>query len=403
MLSFKQHLAESILFEAKNVHLQHAEDAILNTGLDGARHALDAIESVAGMLMGTTHKHYNVTTKWDGSPAIFAGINPESGKFFVGTKGVFSKGNPKIIEKPSDIRKHYGDKPQLSKLLKAALEHLPKINIKGVLQGDMMFGPGDIKDQTIHGERYLTFMPNTILYAVPVDSKLAERIKTAKMGIIFHTSYSGDSFQNLKSSYNVSAKDLNQHQDVWFDDATYMDESGTATLTAEETQDIRDHVINANKMLKTISSQEMDNLLANKTFVGLIKMYINSRIRSGQHFGNIDEFVAGVEKFIHDRVEGEQTKDATKLAKKQRITNLIQKEHSTLLKVVAVQSHINDAKLALIKKLSAVNNIGTFLSTPDGFKVTSPEGFVAVDHLTNNAIKLVDRLEFSQANFARKQ
>jgi lysophospholipid acyltransferase (LPLAT)-like uncharacterized protein len=60
---------------------------------------------------------------------------------------------------------------------------------------------------------------------------------------------------------------------------------------------------------------------------------------------------------------------------------------------------IVEAKLMIVAKLQSVKSIGTFLKTDDGFRVTAPEGFVAVDRLKGNAVKLINRLEFSQANF----
>ena len=61
-------------------------------------------------------------------------------------------------------------------------------------------------------------------------------------------------------------------------------------------------------------------------------------------------------------------------------------------------------KSTLLKKqqveiVHANTCIGTFLKTDDGFKVTAPEGFVAVDTIKGNAVKLIDRLAFSHANF----
>ena len=63
-------------------------------------------------------------------------------------------------------------------------------------------------------------------------------------------------------------------------------------------------------------------------------------------------------------------------------------------------NHIIDAKLLIIRKLDRAKRIGTFLKTADGYKVTEQEGFVAIDHMGKNAVKLVDRLEFSKANFS---
>lgn len=403
MFTFKQYLAESFLTEGKNVHLEHVEDEILNDGLRGARRALDALENVAGMLAGHSQKHYNLTAKWDGSPAIFAGTNPENGKFFVGTKAVFSKGTPKLVYSASDADKFYRDQPELANVLKASLKHLSKLGIKDVLQGDLMFGPGRMpKEQTIDGEEYITFKPNTITYAIPADSKLAERIRRAKIGIIFHTKYTGDAIQNLSSSFDVNVKQLKKTADVWYDDASYLDETGTVTLTAQETQEVRNHVINANKVLKTISEQELTQALGTKSFAQAIKKFINQRVRKGQHVGDTKKFVAELEEFLHQEIDKEKTQPGTKATKKQKTTQKIKQIHPTLLKVVEFINHVNEAKLELIGKLNKLNKIGTFLQTADGYKVTSPEGFVAVDHLTNKAVKLVDRLEFSRANFAGK-
>jgi hypothetical protein len=404
MITFKQHLAEQLLVESKNLHLEHAEDEILNSGHTGARKALDTIEMVAGMLSGHAHNHHSVTAKWDGSPAIVAGTDPETGKFFVGTKSVFAKRAPKRVSTAAEADAMYGDKPELAEVLKSALKHLSKLNIKGVLQGDMMFGPGRMpEEKMIDGDKYLIFQPNTIVYAVPVDSELASKIRRAKFGIIFHTSYTGDTIADMKASFRVDVKKLGSTPDVWVDDASYLDKTGTVTLTAEETQDVRDHVIAANKVLKLISEADLNEILSNKPFIAAMKIYINSRIREGQHYGDTAAFVTTLETFIHDRIEGEKVKPDTKQRKKDRTTELIERFHGTLLKVVEFMNHTNEAKLALVRKLNAMNRMGTFLQTADGFKVTSPEGFVAVDHLTNRAIKLVDRLEFSRANFSRER
>jgi len=53
----------------------------------------------------------------------------------------------------------------------------------------------------------------------------------------------------------------------------------------------------------------------------------------------------------------------------------------------------------LIKRLSKASFVKTFLKTREGWEVTGQEGFVASDKLGVNSVKLVDRLEFSYANF----
>ena len=204
---------------------EHIEDEVLNRGVAGTRDAINFLQSLRDMLAGHASSKVNVTTKWDGAPAVFCGINPDNGKFFVGTKGVFNA-NPKLNYTDDDIDMNHPS-GGLNAKLKVALRYLPKLGIKGVLQGDMMFSKGDINTQTIDGEEYITFQPNTIVYAVPSDSKLAKAMTSAQMGIVFHTSYTGKTFSDMKASFNIDINHLSTTKDVWFRDAYFVDASGT--------------------------------------------------------------------------------------------------------------------------------------------------------------------------------
>jgi hypothetical protein len=231
--------------EGKNLHLEHLEDNIFNRGVAGARESIAFLQSLRDMLAGRSQSKLNVTTKWDGAPAVFAGINPDNGKFFVGTKGVFAK-NAKLNYTNDDIdRNHPG--AGLNEKLKIALAFLSKLGIKGVLQGDMMFTKSDLKTETIDGERYITFQPNTIVYAIPVDTKLAQSIQAAQMGIVFHTSYSGRKIEDMRASFNIDIGHLTKTKDVWFRDASFVDASGTATFTERETAQITNLLSNAGR------------------------------------------------------------------------------------------------------------------------------------------------------------
>ncbi len=214
-MNFTQFLTEAK--EGKNLHLEHIEDEVLNRGVPGARDAINFLQSLRDMLAGHSQSKVNVTTKWDGAPAVFCGINPENGKFFVGTKGVFNA-NPKLNYTDADIDANHTSEGLNSKL-KVALRYLPKLGIKGVLQGDMMFAKGDIAEKNIDGENYITFQPNTIVYAVPSDSKLARMMLSAQMGIVFHTSYTGKTMADMKASFNIDIGHLTITKDVWFRDA----------------------------------------------------------------------------------------------------------------------------------------------------------------------------------------
>ena len=99
MIRFQEYLTEAA---GKNLHLEHIEDEILNNGINGGRAAINFVQSLRDMLAGDAKTAVNVSTKWDGAPAIFAGIDPTDGQFFVAKKSVFNK-NPILYKKESDI------------------------------------------------------------------------------------------------------------------------------------------------------------------------------------------------------------------------------------------------------------------------------------------------------------
>ena len=226
MQSFKQYLNE-----ARNTHLEHLEDEIVNNGYEGGLNAVNFLSSLRTMMLGSSGSKLNVSVKWDGAPAVFCGTNPENGKFFVGSKSIFNV-TPKINYTNRDIDRNHGG--GLADRLKICLKYLPRLGIRGVVQGDLLFVPGDIKGVTIHGEKAIAFKPNTITYAVPENTPLARRILNAKLGIIFHTSYSGKTMKDLKASFKVNVKSLRPSKDVWFDDASFKDTSGSALFTIKQ-------------------------------------------------------------------------------------------------------------------------------------------------------------------------
>ncbi len=402
MYSLKNHIQEPLTESIKNLHLDHIEDVILSDGLSGAHIALNFIENIKDSLTGHGNKNVDVTTKWDGSPAIVCGVNPENGRFFIGTKSVFNKRSPKIIYTNDDIKKYYKDSPGLAHQLELVLKHLPKINIKGVLQGDLMFTGNEVDTKTIDGEQHITFKPNTIMYAVPFDSELAETIRRAKIGIIFHTTYTGDSLKSMSASYKVDIRQLQNSADVWVDDATYKDRSGSVTLTADELSSISQNLNQADTALYGLHPIRFEQLLTSNILIGMIKMYTNQEIRGGKQFDK--GYMEGLAKFIEQRLDSENVSDTTKEKKKEHFAALLKRLASTISKVLEFQYFINEAKLKLISKLHQIESIGTFVSDgKGGYKLTKQEGFVAVDHLTNKAVKLVDRLDFSRTNFARHE
>ena len=401
-MKFKEFLTEATS-TGKNLHLEHIEDEILNRGVSGGRDAINFLQSLRDMLAGHAQSKVNITTKWDGAPAVFCGINPENGKFFVGTKGVFNK-NAKLNYTDEDIDNNHPSEG-LNAKLKVALRYLPKLGIKGVLQGDMMFSKGDLKKQTIDGENYITFQPNTIVYAIPANSKLAASMQAAQMGIVFHTSYTGKKIEDMKASFNIDIGRLSSTKDVWFRDASFVDASGSATFTEDETKDLTGILSQAGRMFQTISSLTINRIASNETIRVQIATFNNTKVRSGERIKDTQkhtaELIKTIEAKLNQHVLDAKKEDTKKkgVAEKNEVMRFYRSSASELRKVFDFMNLIVDAKLKIIRKLETIRDVGTFIRTDDGFRITAPEGFVAVDRLKGNAVKLVDRLEFAHANF----
>jgi len=401
-MKFTEYLEESK--ENKNVHLEHIEDEVLNRGVAGTRDAINFLQALRDMLAGHAESKVNVTTKWDGAPAVFCGINPENGKFFVGTKGAFNA-TPKLNYTDADIDKNHPGEG-LNQKLKVALRYLPKLGIKGVLQGDMMFAKGDLENEIIDGTDYITFQPNTIVYAVPVDSKLAQIMRAAQMGIVFHTSYTGKTISDMKASFNIDINNLATTKDVWFRDASFVDASGTATFTEQETKQITNILSDIGNLFRGINPVVLNRIATTETIRTQIKTFNNSKVRAGQVIGDTFKHVRELTRSIEDKLNKEILSaklDKTKqkrIAEKSELMRFYRNNAPELKKIFDIQNGLVEAKSMVIKKLQQIRQVtGTFLKTDNGFKITNAEGFVAVDKLKGNAVKLVDRLEFSQANF----
>ena len=392
----------SFLTEQKNLHMEHLEDEVLNGGVEGTRGAINFLQGLRDMLAGSSASSVDVTVKWDGAPAVFAGINPENDQFFVGTKGVFAK-NAKINYTDTDIdNNHSGG---LAEKLKVALKELSKVNIQGVLQGDMMYTHNDITKETIDGEPYITFQPNTIVYAIPVKSKFAAKILSSNMGIVWHTTYSGDTMEDMTASFGVSSGAFSESSSVWQADASFKDHSGSATMTSKETGDVTKILSQAGKLFREIDSNTLAMVAGDPTPKELIKTYNNKMVREGQKISNPKRHTAGVIKFVYDKLKADVDKvkrENTKKEKQRKMdlyVDFFRKHSSDLVKIFALQNLLIDAKLIILRKLEQVKSIKTLMKTSTGFKVTSPEGFVAIDKLKGGAVKLVDRMEFSMQNF----
>ena len=405
-----KNILDGILLEAvgKNTHLEHLEDNIFNKGYEGAKEAVDYLHSLHEMLEGSSNTSISMTTKWDGAPAVVCGRDPETGKFFVGTKGVFAQ-KPKINFTDKDIEENHPD-AGLQEILKVALKHLSKLNITTVIQGDMLFKKDTVQTGTIDGDEVVYFKPNTLLYAVPQSSDLAKQIQQAEIGIVFHTEYvGGPTLADTTATFGYNSSQLTKNKDVWFRDATIQDLSGTVTLTEKESVDMVKAITDANNYMTKIG-KPMFNWISKgsdvigKEFIQYLKAHVNSNIRDGyieqEPVKFASEFTQSYIARMEKKIEGYKTEKKQEEYRKILVDGVkFLKEHvNNIVGVYDLYTKLIGAKNLIVQKLETIRQMPTFKETESGFEVTAEEGFVAVDR-TGNALKIIDRLEFSRLNF----
>ena len=404
--------------EDKNTHLDHAEELVFMQGTEGIKRVVGTFTKLLNTLDGDGGGDA-ITTKWDGSPAVFAGTDPEDGKFFVGTKGVFAQ-KAKLNKSPEDIETNHPDttkndepvsKAGLRSKLNTSLEHLKNLGIEGVLQGDLLFTKGDLKQVNIEGKSHLAFKPNTITYVVPADSETAKEMQAADIGIVFHTSYSGNSMDEMKATFGFDASKLRPSKNVWFTDARIKDVSGQVQLSKENSAKIRSAIKELSSMSVDANTfKALNQKIGGIELVNAIKAHANAPIRSGQALEQdadkfAQEFLVALEQKIDDAVAKLKTgpegkAGQAKLAAKSQVSDIINNNKKQIADMYKAYLKTEAVKMMFQKKMKNIKAIDSFIEQPDGsLKVTDPEGFVIVDHI-GRAMKIVDRLEFSAANFA---
>lgn len=396
----------NFIFEApdrsKLKHLEHIEDEMINLGIEGAIDAINILSGIGNQLEGNAESNTVFSTKFDGAPAIITGINPENGKFFVATKSAFAK-SPKLCYSTKDVKNWYtGD---LADKLSLAIELLPELGIKGILQGDFLFSKKDLKTKEIDGETYYIFRPNTITYAVPVNSELGDRVSKSQIGIVFHSTYTGDTIEDLQVSFGADISNLNQSRRVWFIGATFEDATGLTKFSSEENTKFQNQLRMAKGSLKKSGSIIQDLVATDQYSFGYrLKVYFNSRVRDNKKFIDVlsiqKEFEDYYYNFIQKEIEKRKTEKGKEPFVQKIITskNFFDRNKNNIYMAIATYVTIHNAKNIIINKLNKVNSLKSFLEvTPGEYKVTNPEGFVAITG--SKAVKFVDRLNFSAANF----
>ena len=385
----------------KNTHLEHLEDNILNGGSEGGKEAVAFLRSLGEMLT-QGGADTRVTVKWDGAPAVICGTNPDNGRFFVGTKSVFNKVDPKIIYSEEDVDRMYSP-GQLAEKLKASFKYLSQLSIPNVVQGDLLF-TDDKYETNIDGDTCIAFQPNTIVYAVPKDSDIGQKISEAKFGIVFHTSYSGRSLDTLTASFgNIG---IQGNTDVFVTSSDFKNASGEANMTSAEKTTYANLVNKTEGSLKQ-ASRFLDLMKTNNmnkfTLNIMFKTFFNRYVREGKTLIGARNTARDFAMYFSNALDKEIATKKMKTTKdkyldiKNKGLKFISDNQQAIYMTVASYMNLQAAKNFMIRKLQKVNTFGTFLRTPDGYRVTAPEGFVAIR--SGQALKLVDRLEFSRANF----
>jgi len=400
MISFTQYMTEE-----KNLHMTHIEDSVIDGGVRGTRRAINYMQDIRDTLAGHAKTPVELSVKWDGAPAVFAGIDPSDGKFFVAKKGIFNK-NPKIYKTPGDVDADISG--ELNVKLKLALKEFAKLGIKNVIQGDFLYAKNDLQKATIDGESYITFHPNTIAYAVPEKSHLAKTIRQSKVGVVWHTVYRGSTLETMSASFAEEiTRDHNEVSSVWSVDAVFKDVSGHATFTQEETDRVTKLLSQAGTIFQKLPAKVIDGLSSNELRRIRVNAFINSKIRVGERINDPSKFVDALirhsEEYFQKDIDSKKS-DRGRVAAQTRYDDAIsyfqETKKSNLVALFTLYNHLVDAKLMIVNKLNEVQGMKTFLKTKNGYEVTGQEGFVAIDRLGKNALKLVDRLEFSKANFS---
>ena len=389
----------NFITEQKNTHMTHIEDKVLYGGVSGTREAINALRGLRDMLAGKGAG--NVSVKWDGAPAIFCGEDPSDGKFFVAKKGIFNK-NPKVYKTDADI--DADTKGDLNSKLKDALKYLPSLGIKGVIQGDFLFGDGDVSTKTIDGQKYSVFHPNTIAYAVPYDQ--AKEVRSAKIGIVWHTTYTGDTFESMRATYGVDVSKFRNSVNVWSQDAMLTDVTN-ATMSERETKSVNDLLTQIGRLFKQTSATTLKALEDNQNLAQAIETYNNSFVRAGTLIPDSKRHVRGLisnrqayyKKEI-DSKKSQRGKDTWKQKFADEMDFFSTTNKTNLEKMFEMQRLMVLVKLKLINSLDKLKSIDTFVKTSNGYKVTGEEGYVAIDTLGGDAVKLVDRMEFSYNTFS---
>ena len=383
-------------------HLEHLEDEMLNYGIQGCHAAVAFLQELKKML-GQQESAGFMQTKWDGAPSVICGTDPASGMFFVGTKSVFAKTQPKLCFTDTQIDEWYdGD---LAEKLKFSLKYFAELDIKGVIQGDLMFTDSTIKTEIINKEKLYTFRPNTITYGIPVDHPIGKAAGQAKIGVVFHTHYTGDDLPTMQARAGANVNGSRNALVIKND--TPMDRVG---FSKQEMTKFKNHIDKIDRMC-SISGDFLDELVVltgttgDKKFhiASYLKQFFNNEIKNARTITNVDDAMYNLLNFYGDKMEKELAKIKTvkNLTAKRKLVYdsqlYVENNKDKFKAMLSLYKELQTVKQMVIDKLDHLEEFRTYVQTENGYKVTTPEGYVL--HKDGSMIKFVNRLEFAYNNF----
>lgn len=401
-MRFKTYLNEqqnSSLTEKKITHLDHLEDLVFLQGYSGAEKTIKFIKTIYNDIHA--HNTLFVQQKVDGAPSVIAGTNPENGKFFVATKSLFNK-TPKINYTNADIEANHGHAPGLMKKLKLGLEYFPRTIPKGtVLQGDFMFDSDDLEKTSIDGVKGVGFEPNTIYFFVPAETPLYKKITTSKVGIIWHTVYTGNTIDSLSASFNISDKHIKKDKDVYV--RTPMIEIDKAGWSKNEEKRILSDIAHIETSLAGMNKAYINEITSNETLKSMIMIFMNDKVKTGHRMRkneikHLFDFIEMKYEVYISKYKSDKGK-AKKRAELEELKASLNKHAGSLYNLFTWVYYVEDVKNVITDKMNKLEfPESPYMKQADGsFQVTDPEGFVVSDGPNN--VKFINRAVFSKNNF----
>jgi len=403
-ISYNQWLNEMIT-PTINKHMSHAEDLVFLGGKEGLQWVIGMFKQLYTKLKSDTEKdQIKLSVKFDGAPSVF-GWSSFLGleKPGIAIKGLFAK-DRKIIFNNEDIDKFYSKQPDLVNKLRFMLKYISFIEIPAgeIWQGDFLFDKTTLKLE----KDYYVFHPNTIVYKIKKDSDIGKKIGNADIGVVWHTRYTGTSLDDISAKYNTKVHELNNHSKIFMTDPYIASLAGIVTLTEEEKDAFNKSILKIEDEAKNLyDAKGYKEIIDDAIFISLFKIFQNLLIKRNIRVKDSEYFLNEFVKFVNERYDKEFEEKKTEKAKnsiitkKQQILDKIE-QNEELKIIVSLILEITELKDIFIKKLNNIGKFETYLETRSGkYLSTGQEGF-AVSDIHGNVIKLVDRYDFSFANFS---